>query len=66
MVYKNKLTLVDVANFINSLNDTKVPINVINDLLGSSYTGNSDLINSLGINFYGLEFGIKETYNKLK
>jgi GDP-L-fucose synthase len=66
MVYKDKKTLFEVASFINTLNQYNVPINIINNNLGSAYTGDSNQINSLGINFLGLETGIKEVYNKLK
>lgn len=66
MVYDNKKTLFDVAFFINTLNSYKVPIEIVNTNLGSSYTGNSNQINLLKINFLGLEQGIKEVYNKLK
>jgi GDP-L-fucose synthase len=66
MVYKDKKTLFEVASFINTLNQYNVSINIINNNLGSAYTGDSNQINSLGINFLGLETGIKEVYNKLK
>jgi len=66
MVYKNKKTLYDVASFINTLDLHEVPINIIDNNPGPAYTGNSNQIDLLGINFVGLETGIKEVYNRLK
>ena len=66
MVYKDKKTLLDVASFINTLGPYKVPINILNDNLDSAYTGDSNQIDSLEINFLGLKQGIKEVYNRLK
>lgn len=66
MVYDEKKTLLDVANFINTLGSHTVPIEIISETEGSSYTGNSQKLYSLGINFVGLEAGIRNVYDKLK
>ena len=66
MVYKDKKTLYDVASFINTLGSHNVPIDITDSNLGSAYTGDSNQIDLLGINFIGLETGIREVYNKLK
>ncbi len=60
--YRNKYTLLDIANIINQLNTYEVPIKVLDSTLGSSYTGNS----TPSLALMGLEKGIKETYNKIK
>jgi nucleoside-diphosphate-sugar epimerase len=65
MVYKDKKTLSDVASFINTLGSHNVPIEIVTDDLGSSYTGDSTQLDSLGIKFSGLETGIKEMYLNL-
>lgn len=61
--YKEVLTLGKIANIINSLNEYKVDIKVINEGLDKQYIGN---FNDLNIKFIGLEQGIKEVHNKLK
>ena len=66
MVYDEKKTLLDIANFINTLGSYTVPIEIISGIEGSSYTGSSQKLYSLGINFVGLEAGIRNVYNKLK
>lgn len=65
MVYKDKKTLSDVASFINTLGSHKVPIDIITNTFGSSYTGDSTQLDALGIKFLGLEVGIKEMYLNL-
>lgn len=65
MSYKNKVSLLDVANIINTLGPHQVPIVVEKDPMGPSYTGSSKLLSSLDINFLGLESGIKQMYLNL-
>jgi UDP-glucose 4-epimerase len=62
--YKNKFTLHDIANKINSLNSSFAsPIIVENHFIGDPYTGNYTKLPS--INYIGLKNGIKKTYNKI-
>lgn len=60
--YKNDLSLVDIANYINQLADYCVDVNV-----GSESDTNyiSIFKEDLNLQFIGLENGIKETYDKL-
>ena len=62
--YKNKYTLLDIANFINNLSDYKCEIKTLNNDLDKSYVGKNKDIPYL--EYKGLEQGIKEVYNKLK
>jgi GDP-L-fucose synthase len=59
--YKNKKTLLNIANFINTLANYKVDINIEKDVILQDYCG----ISNLPIEVIGLENGIKEVYNKL-
>jgi len=60
--YETKNTLVNIANFINSLSDYNVPINIGNKDTLDFYCGNSNL----PIKTIGLEQGIINTYKILK
>lgn len=62
-VYKNKYTLLDIANIINSLNNYYVNIDINHNNDNINYTGN---YLDLNIEYIGLESGIKNTYRKLK
>jgi len=59
--YKNKKTLLNIANFINNLANYKVHINIERNVILQDYCG----ISNLPIEVIGLENGIKEVYNKL-
>ena len=59
--YKNKRSLIEIANYINTLNNYDVPINLEKDIILQDYCGISDL----PIDVIGLEKGIQEVYNKL-
>jgi len=59
--YKHKKSLVEIANYINTLNNYSVPINLEKDVIIGDYCGISDL----SIDIIGLEKGIQEVYNKL-
>jgi hypothetical protein len=61
--YNYSPTLYDVAQFINTLNTHKVNINIKNWEMAPPFNGN---FTDLGLNFIGLEQGIKNVYNKLK
>jgi hypothetical protein len=66
MSYLKKYKLSDIANIINELSSYKVDINVENKISGLNYTGNGEKLNSLGLELKGLEFGIKECYERIK
>lgn len=59
--YKHKRSLIEIANYINTLNNYDVPINLEKDIILQDYCGISDL----PIDVIGLEKGIQEVYNKL-
>jgi GDP-L-fucose synthase len=61
--YKKTFSLKQIADIINSLDGHKVNIENINTDLKDNYVGE---FRDLGIEFIGLEQGIKEVYNKLK
>ena len=64
--YKEKKTLLDVSNIINSLSDYTVPISIDNNVFGDSYIGDGLFLDGLSLNLIGLEEGIKRTYKKYK
>ena len=61
--YRNIYHLKDIARIINTMDENKVPINVINKKEGVGYIGN---FTNLGIEYIGLEQGIKNVFDKLK
>lgn len=61
--YDRIVFLSDIAAIINNLNEYKVSVEVENKEQGKQYVGD---FKDLGIEFIGLEGGIKEVYNKLK
>ena len=61
-VYEEKKTLLDVATIVNRLSDYKVAV-VAKSELGTDYIGE---YKSIGINYIGLEEGIRQVYNTLK
>ena len=61
--YDHITSLDDIARMINSLNEYRVNIKIESEKQGKPYVGN---FKDLGIEFIGLEQGIKEIYNKLK
>jgi len=63
MVYNKKYTLKDICLLINDISTKKSDIIIEDEILDNSYTGNSELIDSLNLKFYGLEYGIKKMYN---
>lgn len=62
--YENKNSLLDIANFINTLSDYKVDIRVEDNSQGLNYIGDYNL-HLFDVNLTGLELGIKETYNRI-
>ena len=59
--YKHKRSLVEIANYINTLSSYSVLINLEKDAILQDYCGISDL----PIDIIGIEKGIQEVYNKL-
>jgi nucleoside-diphosphate-sugar epimerase len=64
LCYKNKLSLLDIANLICYTVSSEVPI-IIEDPNAPApiYTGDSTRLYELGLDFFGIEEGIKEVYN---
>lgn len=65
--YPEKLKLSDVANKINNLSDYKVDVVIENEGLGNEYRGNPSALypTNLILNIKGLDFGLRETYERL-
>ena len=61
--YCKSKTLYHITEIINHLNGHQVEIKINNSDIGIEYIGK---FTDLGMNYIGLENGIKETYNKLK
>jgi len=61
--YNYSPTLYDVAQIINNLSDYKVNINIEEWGMAPLFNGS---FTDLGLNYIGLEQGIKNVYNKLK
>lgn len=60
--YSKSLKLSDIANTINNLSTTKVPVQIKEQGMNQSYIGK---YTNLNIEYIGLEEGIKNTYKKL-
>jgi len=61
-VYKEKVTLYEIAQIINKLSNYTVPINVLDSSVGVPYIASTHPVKR----FIGLEKGIKQVYNTLK
>lgn len=61
--YNNSFTLLEIANFINTLEDYKVDIKIQTDGMGSAYVGD---YTPLPYPTIGLTEGIRSSYSKLK
>jgi len=61
--YNHAMSLCDIAKTINNLDKHKVDVKIENKEQADSYIG---VFDNLGINFIGLEQGIKKIYNKLR
>ena len=61
--YNHLVTLYDVAQIINNLDEHKVNINIKHWDMAPPFNGD---FTDLGLNFIGLEQSIKNVYNKLK
>lgn len=64
-VYKEKYSLLEIAQIINSLDNYKVEIKINKENMANSYIGNTDAY-SLGIDLSDLQTGIAKTFNLLK
>lgn len=60
--YKHKRSLIEIANYINTLDEYKVPITLEKDVLLQDYCG----ISNLPIETIGLNKGIENTFRKIK
>jgi GDP-L-fucose synthase len=65
-VYKDKYTLLGIANIINKLSDYNVDISIEKEGLSRAYVGKSTRLDLLNLPLKGLEQSITEMYNKLK
>ncbi len=61
-VYERKQSLLDIAMMVNNLSNYKVAISSNNNIV-TNYIGD---YKPIGINYIGLEEGIRQVYNKLK
>lgn len=61
--YRNIYHLKDIARIINTMDDNKVPVNVVNKKEGVGYVGT---FTNLGIDYIGIEQGIENVFNELK
>jgi UDP-glucose 4-epimerase len=61
--YGSNTTLYDIAEVINNLDNHKVSVKINNWKFGEPFNGS---FTDLGLNYVGLEQGIKNVYNKLK
>ena len=64
--YDAIFSLKAIANMINSLDNYKVDIEIINKEPGKSYVGRNARIEDIKDKFIGLSKGIREVYIKLK
>lgn len=63
-VYEKKISLLEIATFINNLDSYKVPIQIENNFGVQDYIGNFNPIVS-NFDLYGLENGISNVYCKI-
>jgi nucleoside-diphosphate-sugar epimerase len=61
--YNDLVSMLDIIDIINNLDSYKVDINFKNNGFGVNYVGD---FTNLGLEYIGLEQGIKNVYNKLK
>lgn len=61
--YENHQTLFDIAQYINSLSDYNVSIDVETESIGTSYYGHYNIPENIKLK--GLLFGIKDSYEKI-
>ena len=65
LVYREKLTLQEVCNLINELDDHKVKIVIENSMPGKNYYGDGSRLSSLNLPLKGLKNGLKEVHQKM-
>ena len=61
--YEYHHSLLEIAQYINNLSDYKVSIDIENETLGTSYYGQYNIPEQVGLK--GLLFGIKDSYDKI-
>ena len=64
--YKEKTTLLEIAEMINNLSDNKVDIILQDKNMGPPITGCAKNIEKLNIPFVGLPAGVRKTYNLIR
>lgn len=65
LCYGKKLLLSEIAEIVKSTMNSGVNINIKNNELGDSYTGDSKRLDSLSLDLVGLSAGIKQQIEKL-
>tara|TARA_R110000824_G_scaffold99360_9_gene236716 strand:- start:757 stop:1620 length:864 start_codon:yes stop_codon:yes gene_type:complete len=65
VVYAEKITLLEIAQYINGLSDYKVKIKILDDKYGKHYTGDGRVLDYYHVPFVGLKKGIKSVYDSL-
>lgn len=65
-VYNKKVDLIYIAEYIKQITDSKSSIILKNKSKENSYSGDSTKIDSLNLDFVGLENSIKEMYDAIK
>jgi len=62
LVYSQKLTLIEICDIINQVDNHIVPIELMDTQKARDYCGSGELLKSLNYEFDGLGKGIKELY----
>jgi nucleoside-diphosphate-sugar epimerase len=65
LVYKDKLNLYGVCEMINKLDNHKVDIVLQKTNFGKNFSGNGEVLLSLGYQLIGLEEGLKRVYSEI-
>lgn len=65
LAYQNKVSLIDILNYIFSLTNNKQDFILKQTKIGSPYTGNGDRLQNLNLSLNGLKFGINEVINNV-
>jgi len=62
LVYSQKLTLIEICDIINQVDNHRVPIKLMDTKKATDYCGSGELLNSLNYEFDGVSKGIKDLY----
>lgn len=65
-VYSNKMSLYDIAKLMLKITNAQTDIIIEKNDTGLDYTGNGDRLKTLNLPLYGIENGIKQTYEYIK